>query len=96
MSLILEQLEKKGVEPITKSQVSDIQMNLMQLTTAELVKMQDNKKLPRLVEVFVKALLDGKKDFYCANEMLNRSHGTPTQSIDQKTELIGDIIVKLP
>ena len=89
------ELKAKGYDPASKQDVNENYKQMLQLEESSLKELMGNKDKPMFVRIIAKALLSGK-GFDIVEKMLDRSDGRPMQSIDQKTEHSGDVIVKLP
>lgn len=92
VSIINEQLKEKWITPISKTQVEDIFLNLMQLEETELMEMVNNKKTPFLIRVCIKEMISKDKWFSAINTMLDRWIGKAVQKIEQQWETTLNII----
>ena len=92
VSIINDQLKAKWITPISKTQVEDIFLNLMQLEETELMEMVNNKKTPFLIRVCIREMISKDKWFSAINTMLDRGHWKSVQKIEQQWETTLNII----
>ncbi len=82
VSDVIKELENQGIKPVTKQEIQDVYMRLINLTIPDIeAKVKDNKQ-PALVRIVGKAILSGK-GYEVIERMLDRSIGKP----DSKTDI---------
>ena len=82
VSDVIKELENQGIKPVTKQEIQDVYMRLINLEIPDLeVKVKDSKQ-PALVRIVGKAILSGK-GYEVVERMLDRSIGKP----DAKTDI---------
>jgi hypothetical protein len=90
VSDVIKELENQGVKPVTKQEIQDVYMRLINLEMPDLeAKVKDGKQ-PALVRIVGKAILSGK-GYEVVERMLDRSIGKP----DSKIEHTGDMAINI-
>lgn len=80
VSNIIEELKKKGVERVSKTDVIDTYLMLINLEISELESMVKDKDQPALVRIVGKEIL-GSKGFDVIEKMLDRAIGKSEENI---------------
>ena len=86
---VLKELKEKGYEPVTKAQVREAYEMLINMTEDEIVAACFNKKLPMLLRIVGRAMLQKGKGFEVIERMIDRSHGKAVSQND--VNLKGDL-----
>lgn len=80
-----KQLRERGIDPVTKTQVQDCYMLLMNLTMMEIQHIAEpDSDYPFLYKLVAKELI-GKRGAEMLERMLDRGIGKPTQHLDHTT-----------
>jgi hypothetical protein len=82
VSDVIKELENQGVKPVTKQEIQDVYMRLINLEMPDLESKVKDSKQPALVRIVGKAILSGK-GYEVIERMLDRSIGKP----DTKTDI---------
>jgi 2-phosphoglycerate kinase len=82
VSDVIKELENQGVKPVTKQEIQDVYMRLINLEMPDLEAKVKDSKQPALVRIVGKAILSGK-GYEVIERMLDRSIGKP----DTKTDI---------
>ena len=82
VSDVIKELENQGVKPVTKQEIQDVYMRLINLEMPDLEAKVKDSKQPALVRIVGKAILSGK-GYEVVERMLDRSIGKP----DAKTDI---------
>ena len=82
VSDVIKELENQGIKPVTKQEIQDVYMRLINLTIPDLEAIVKDNKQPALVRIVGKAILSGK-GYEVIERMLDRSIGKP----DSKTDI---------
>lgn len=85
VGLILGELEKEGYMPVTKSQVVDMYLTLLNVEQEQLTKIVNDHNNPMLNRIVAKRLL-AKDGFEIIEKMLDRAIG----KAEQKTDITSD------
>ena len=82
VSDVIKELENQGVKPVTKQEIQDVYMRLINLEMPDLESKVKDSKQPALIRIVGKAILSGK-GYEVVERMLDRSIGKP----DAKTDI---------
>lgn len=82
VSHVIRELENIGVKPVTKQEIQDVYMRLINLEMPDLEAMVKDGKQPALIRIVGKAILSGR-GYEVIERMLDRSIGKP----DAKTDI---------
>ena len=82
VSDVIKELDNQGVKPVTKQEIQDVYMRLINLEMPDLEAKVKDSKQPALVRIVGKAILSGK-GYEVVERMLDRSIGKP----DTKTDI---------
>lgn len=90
VSSVIAELKERGVEQVSRSDVKEVFMMLVNLETKEIEEIVKDKRQPALVRIVSKELLGGK-GFEIIEKMLDRAMG----KADSKIELSGNPFLEL-
>jgi len=90
---IVKELEKKGVEEVSKEQIKSCFLMLINLTKDELKEISEDEEQPILIRVVAKNILTGK-GFEIIDKILDRGIGKVGQQTDITTN--GESLNKRP
>lgn len=94
VSDVINELDAMGVKAVTKTEINDCYLRLINLSIPELTDKTKDSKQPALVRIVGKAILSGK-GFEVLEKMIDRSVGKAVQQIDISGEITTkDIIAK--
>jgi hypothetical protein len=82
VSDVIKELDNQGIKPVTKQEIQDVYMRLINLEMPDLEAKVKDSKQPALVRIVGKAILSGK-GYEVVERMLDRSIGKP----DTKTDI---------
>jgi len=82
VSDVIKELDNQGIKPVTKQEIQDVYMRLINLEMPDLEAKVKDSKQPALVRIVGKAILSGK-GYEVVERMLDRSIGKP----DSKTDI---------
>ena len=95
VSDVIKELDAQGIKPVTKQEIQDVYMRLINLEVPDLETKVKDSKQPALVRIVGKAILSGK-GYEVVERMLDRSIGKPDSKTDITTngkDLTAPIIV---
>lgn len=81
----IKQLSDQGVKPVSKSDIKEIYLSLINIPIPELQELVKDETETALVRIIGKNVLSGK-GFDVIEKMLDRADGKPQQSVDLKTD----------
>lgn len=90
VSDVIKELDNQGIKPVTKQEIQDVYMRLINLEMPDLEAKVKDSKQPALVRIVGKAILSGK-GYEVVERMLDRSIGKP----DSKIEHTGDMAINI-
>jgi len=88
----LSALKDQGYEEVTAEQVRSTMGRMLNLSRDELVKTGNDKTAPILDALIARALAGGK-GWEALQDILDRAHGRPKQSLEHSGEVISRITV---
>jgi len=88
----LSALKAQGYEEVTAEQVRSTMGRMLNLSRDELVKTGNDKTAPILDALIARALAGGK-GWEALQDILDRAHGRPKQSLEHSGEVISRITV---
>ncbi len=98
-SEISNEYKSRGIEKATPDAIKEAFEYLLALPIAEVKRLSIEKGIeskieddyPSVIRIVASEMLDKKKRSRMINDMLNRAHGTPKQSIDLKGDMKADV-----
>lgn len=98
-SEISKEYKSRGIEKATPDAIKEAFEYLLALPLAEVKRLSIEKgtdgkiedDYPSVIRIVASEMLDKKKRSRMINDMLNRAHGTPKQSIDLKGDVKSDV-----
>lgn len=85
VSVLNEELQKEGYKPLTKSQLNDAFLTILQLPYARIKDLADNRKntdYPYVYKLIAKELTSKFNAANMLERMLDRTMGRPSQAVD--------------
>lgn len=82
---IIKELEVIGIKKVTKQQLNDIDLMLLNLTIPKLQEMAQNETINAFIRIRAKRLLS-KDGFEALEKMLDRAINRPTSNVDITTK----------
>jgi len=95
VSDVIKELDSQGVKPVTKQEIQDVYLRLINIEMSDLQTKVNDSKQPALVRIVGKAILSGK-GYEVVERMLDRSIGKPDSKTDITTngkDLTAPVIV---
>lgn len=86
VSDVIKELDAQGIKPVTKQEIQDVYMRLINLEVPDLETKVKDSKQPALVRIVGKAILS-VKGYEVVERMLDRSIGKPDAKIEHAGEI---------
>lgn len=93
VSAVLSTLEAAGHDEVTAEQVRATMGRMLNLPRAELLKMAKDESKTPIMDALIARALAGGKGWEALQDILDRAHGRPKQSLEHSGEVISRITV---